>query len=67
MCKLKKRTELRMKILTLWLVIFSALALTACMHEGSGARTAQEQRNIELFDIADFEFFSKQDWPRFRT
>lgn len=26
-----------------------------------------EQRTIEFFDIADFELFSKQDWPRFRT
>jgi predicted ester cyclase len=67
MFKLNKLAELRMNSATLWLVIFSALSLTACTHGGSGARTAQEQRNIELFDIADFELFSKQDWSRFRT
>jgi len=50
----------------LWPLIL-ALSITACAHDGLGARTEQEQRNIELFDIADFELFSKQDWPRFST
>jgi predicted ester cyclase len=67
MCKWKNPIDLRIKSVILWLVIFSVLALTGCTHGGSGARTAQEQRNIELFDTADFELFSKQDWPRFRN
>jgi predicted ester cyclase len=51
----------------LGLACLFTLASTACTFTGSGARTAHEQRNIELFDIADFELFSKQDWPRFST
>lgn len=52
---------------TLRLLIPFVLSIIACAYNGQVARTAQEQRNIELFDIADFELFSKQDWPRFST
>lgn len=67
MSKSSKWAEVRMNTARLWLLIPFALSITACDYAGSGARTAQEQRNIELFDIADFELFSKQDWPRFST
>lgn len=67
MWDLNNLAELRMNTATLWLVTFSALSLTACAHGGLIERTQQEQRNIELFDRADFELFSKQDWPGFGT
>jgi predicted ester cyclase len=52
---------------TLGLLLSLTLLITACAYHAPVTRTTQEQRNIELFDIADFEFFSKQDWPRFAT
>jgi predicted ester cyclase len=67
MGKPNKLADSRMNTSILWLLVLLALSITACAHGESVARTAQEQRNIELFDIADFDLFSKQDWPRFRV
>jgi|GEM_PF-446267 len=67
MNKYKQLTESTMNTARLWLLVPFALAIAACASNGPVARTAQEQRNIELFDIADFELFSKQDWPGFST
>jgi hypothetical protein len=45
----------------LMLLVPFVLSATACAYHD------RERRNIELFDKADFELFSKQDWPGFST